>query len=67
MSPLHVAARGFGAERHGGIEQGVHLRLAPALQVPLKPRGNLDREAQLAVAQPAVELLVAGQRRFSSK
>src|SRR5262249_37249355 len=59
---LHVATRRLAAERLGAIHKRVHLRPPAALHVALEAGGNLDREAQLAVAKPSIEPSLAVDR-----
>ena len=61
MDAFEIAARGFGAERHGRVEEGVYLRLAAsAAGHSESPDGISSREAQFTVSQAPVELIVVG-------
>src|SRR5262249_42769280 len=59
-----VALGGLGPERHTAIEPHSDVGCAAAHQVATEARWDLDRNLEVAAAEPAIELLAGADRRW---
>ena len=64
---LHVAANGFGAERHRAIDPGAHRDRATSLDVAAEAGRDFDRGLDRAAPEPFLERVVVGEHRLLDK
>ncbi|MEL5025130.1 hypothetical protein ROO06_19020 [Klebsiella pneumoniae] len=67
MHRLYVAAHGFRAVGHRAVHPHADLHRRAAGDIATKVRRDLYRHRQLAVAHPAVQFVIAVQRRLFDK